>query len=74
MDKERRGAAFRLLGLGWYVGICLVGSTLIGVFLDRSFSSVRFPVFTVSGLIVGQICAFAGVYVMVTSVLNKPNR
>ena len=65
---------FRLLGLGWYVGICLVVSTLIGVFLDRSFESIRFPVFTVSGLIVGQICAFAGVYVMVTNVLNKSSR
>ena len=60
---KRWEAAFRLLGLGWYVGICIFLGVIGGLWLDNKLDSK--PVFVIVGLLLGIIVAFYGVYKMV---------
>ncbi len=72
MDKW--GPAARLIGVGFYIGVCLVGGAVAGVWLDRKFNTQ--PIFMLSGLLVGLILAAWGVYQMLLPMLknNKKER
>lgn len=65
---DRRLAALRLLGLGWYVAICVVVGVVAGVFLDGYFGTK--PIFTLLGVLLGTVAAFYGLYKMVSPLLN----
>jgi ATP synthase protein I len=67
MDKW--GPAARLLGVGFYIGICLVGGALGGRWLDQKFDTQ--PVFMLAGLILGLALAAWGVYQMLLPILNN---
>lgn len=54
---------FRLLGLGWYVALCLVIGVAGGVWLDRQLQLS--PLFLLLGLALGLILAFVGLMRMV---------
>lgn len=60
---KRWEAAFRLVGLGWYVGICIFLGVIGGLWLDNRLHSG--PVFVIIGLLLGIIVAFYGVYKMI---------
>lgn len=62
-------AAVRLLVLGWYVSIILVGGVFLGVWLDNKtgFS----PLFTLLGLFFGLIVALIGAYRMTKPLLSR---
>ncbi len=60
---KRWDAAARLVGLGWYVGICIVLGLLGGLWLDGKLGTK--PLLTILGLILGLVLAFYGVYRMV---------
>ena len=60
---NRWEAAFRLVGLGWYVGICIFLGVIGGIWLDNRLNSR--PVFVIIGLILGIVIAFYGVYRMI---------
>jgi F0F1-type ATP synthase assembly protein I len=60
---KRWEAAFRLLGLGWYIGVCILLGVIGGLWLDNKFHST--PVFIIIGLLLGIVIAFYGVYRMV---------
>ena len=60
---KRWEAAFRLVGLGWYVGICIFLGVIGGIWLDNRLNSR--PVFVIVGLILGIVIAFYGVYRMI---------
>ena len=60
---KRWEAAFRLLGLGWYIGVCILLGVIGGLWLDNKFHSI--PVFVIIGLLLGIVIAFYGVYRMV---------
>lgn len=60
-------AAVRLVGIGWYVAICIAGGVGGGVWLDRRFDIA--PILTLVGLFVGLAMAFYGGYVMLTDVI-----
>ncbi len=50
-------AAMRLTGVGFFVGICIVGGTLAGWWL-----SGKKPLFMIVGLVIGLVVAVYGVY------------
>ena len=67
-NKGTLGAALRLVGLGWYVSICIVAGILGGRFLDEKVFHTSF-LFTLLGLGVGLGLAFWGLYKILATVL-----
>jgi F0F1-type ATP synthase assembly protein I len=55
---EKWGPAARLIGVGFYIGICIVGGVMGGLWLDNKFDTR--PIFVLIGLILGLILAFGG--------------
>ncbi|MFC2016235.1 AtpZ/AtpI family protein [Chloroflexota bacterium] len=66
---KRWEAALRLIGIGWYIGICIVLGVLGGIWLDNKFNTT--PVLVIVGLILGLVVAFYGVYRMILPNLNN---
>jgi F0F1-type ATP synthase assembly protein I len=66
---KRWEAALRLVGMGWYVGICIVLGVLGGLWLDDKLNTR--PIFVIVGLLLGVIVAFYGVYRMILPNINK---
>jgi F0F1-type ATP synthase assembly protein I len=58
-------AALRLMGVGFYVGICIVGGTLAGWWLGNEK-----PLFMILGLLVGLVVASLGVYQMIRPLMS----
>lgn len=63
------GIALRLVGIGWYVAICLLGGSLGGVWLDSRAGSS--PLFVLLGLGAGLAAAAFGMYRMLMAVLAQ---
>jgi hypothetical protein len=59
--------AFRLIGIGWYVALCIALGVGGGVWLDRRFDLS--PVLTMVGLFLGLGLAFYGGYRMLMDVI-----
>lgn len=59
--------ALRLTGLGWYIAFCVVGGIALGIVLDRLTGLS--PLFAITGVLLGSILAFWGVYKMILPVL-----
>lgn len=66
---KRWEAAFRLIGVGWYVGGCIVLGVFGGLWLDNKFNTQ--PILVIVGLILGVIVAFYGVYRMILPNISK---
>lgn len=66
---DRRLIALRLLGLGWYVALCIVVGAVGGIWLDRL--SGLTPLFTLLGVLFGTVAAFYGLYKMVIPLFNS---
>ena len=66
---NRRLIALQLLGLGWYVALCIVVGAAGGIWLDR-FSGLT-PLFTLLGVLLGTVAAFFGLYKMVRPLFNS---
>ena len=64
--------ALRLTGLGWYVALCVVAGILAGIGLDKVTGLT--PLFTITGVVLGSIAAFWGVYKMILPVLYGTRR
>jgi len=62
-------AAFRLIGVGWYIGGCIVLGVVGGLWLDNKFNTE--PILAIVGLILGVIIAFYGVYRMILPNIKK---
>ncbi|MFC2051451.1 AtpZ/AtpI family protein [Chloroflexota bacterium] len=70
---SRWQAAFRLIGVGWYVGTCIVLGVLAGTWLDNKWDTT--PTLVIVGLILGITIAFYGVYKMILpNISSKQNR
>ncbi len=67
-----RSAALRLIGVGWYIALCLVLGTLGGLWLDRKFGSG--VVLTLVGVTIGLALALFGVYRMLYLVVKEEQR
>lgn len=70
---NRRLLALRLLGLGWYVAICIVvgagGGIALGRWLD--LSPALTSLITLAGVLLGTVAAFYGLFKMVRPLLNR---
>ena len=66
---NRRLIALQLLGLGWYVALCIVAGAAGGIWLDRI--SGLTPLFTLLGVLLGTVAAFYGLYKMVRPLFNN---
>lgn len=56
------------MGVGWYIGICIVLGVLGGLWLDNKFNTK--PVLVIVGLLLGVVVAFYGVYRMILPNIN----
>ena len=70
MNKRTLATVLQLMGIGWYVGLSLVGGVVGGLWLDRRVGTV--PLFTLLGLLLGVVVAFYGMYRMVVPLLGDP--
>ena len=68
MDRSGLGLALRLLGLGWYVALCIILGVGAGLWLDRRLDTL--PLFTLIGVVLGSVLAFYGMYKMVVPLLS----
>ena len=68
MNSKRMGTILRLLGIGWYVGICIAAGAVSGLWADDRLGLS--PFLTLAGVGVGLIAAIAGMYRMLLAVLG----
>ena len=61
----------RLLGVGWFVAICVGGGAFGGLFLDRRLDTA--PMLTLLGMGIGIAIAVVGMYRMLNAILNAPD-
>lgn len=61
-------AAFRFIGVGWFVGISILLGVWGGLWLDEKFGTA--PVMVIVGLILGLVVAFYGVYRMLLPLMR----
>ena len=73
MRNHNLRRVFGLVGIGWFVAICMGGLTLFGNYLDKGINSS--PMLTITGLLLGLIIAGYGTYVGLKSLVleNKEN-
>ena len=70
MGGRKMALALRLLGIGWFVAICIGGGAWGGVWLDGRFGVS--PVLTLVGLGAGIALAVVGMFRMLSAVLSDP--
>ena len=63
------GSAFKVIGFGWLVGVCLLGGGLGGYVLDQSVRSSTF--LTLVGIIAGILVSILGVHRMLKDVIDE---
>lgn len=61
----------RLLSIGWYFAVCIVGGVIGGYLLDQAAGTT--PLLTLLGLFLGLAFAFYGGYRMLMDTL-RPNK
>jgi len=62
--------AVRLLSIGWYFALCIVGGTVGGLLLDNLLDTK--PILTLAGLFLGLLLAFWGGYKLLMQVITTP--
>ena len=68
---SRWGAALRLIGVGWFIGISILLGVLGGSWLDNRFGTG--PLFVIVGLMFGLVVAGYGVYQMLVPLIKDKN-
>ena len=71
MNPTKTTIILRLVGIGWYVAICIAGGGLGGLWLDNKLGLS--PIFTLLGLGLGIAVAVVGMYRMLMAVLSGPS-
>ena len=66
---SRWETALRVVGVGWYIGICIVLGVWGGLWLDSKLNTR--PILVIVGLILGIVVAFYGAYRMILPNINK---
>ena len=67
MTGRGMGIALQLLGIGWYVAVCIGGGGLGGYWLGQRFELN--PLFTLLGIGAGIAAAVYGMYRMLMAVM-----
>ena len=68
MNSRTMGKVLRLVGIGWYVAICIGGGAAVGLWIDGKLDLN--PAFTLLGLGLGIALAILGMYRMLMAVLS----
>ena len=68
MNSRGIAVVLRLIGIGWYVAICIGGGTFGGWWLDDRLG-LEIPALTLSGLGLGIVLAAVGMLRMLRAVL-----
>ena len=68
MNKGTLTIVLQLVGVGWYVGICIIGGLFGGLWIDRRFGVM--PAFTLAGIVLGTVMGFYGIYKMLLPLLT----
>ncbi len=63
--------AFRFIGIGWYISLCIGGGILGGLWLDRHFETSI--IFTLAGVFLGLVVAALGTYRMIEPLIKEQN-
>jgi len=63
--------AFRFVGIGWYIALCIGGGIFGGIWLDRHFGSSI--IFTLAGVFLGLVMAALGTYRMIEPLIREQN-
>ena len=66
---NRWTAALRLTGVGFFIGISIVGGTFAGLWLDGRLNTR--PIFILIGLLLGLVVAVFGVYRMIKPFMSN---
>ena len=61
--------AARLMGIGWYVGFCVAGGILGGIWLDKKLGTSL--IFTLVGVVLGLVLALYGTYRMISPLMRE---
>jgi ATP synthase protein I len=61
--------ALVVLGIGWYIAICIIIGVVAGIWLDGKVNTK--PIFSVFGLIVGLATGIYGAYRMLLPFIKK---
>ncbi len=72
MNASVMGTVVRLVGIGWYVAICIGGGAIGGLWLDRKLDLS--PLFTLLGLSVGIAVAVVGMYRLLMAILTSASK
>ena len=68
MNTKKYGAIVRLVGVGWYVGICIGVGAWAGLRADNRFGLS--PILTLAGITIGLVVALTGMIRMLMAVLR----
>ena len=71
MNPSKTATILRLLGIGWFVAVCIAGGGLGGFWLDSQFGLS--PILTLVGLGLGIAVAIVGMFRMLMAVLSAPS-
>lgn len=63
------GSAFKVIGFGWLVGVCLLGGGVGGYLLDQRLGLS--PFLTLVGIAVGVLVSILGIHRMLKSVIDE---
>ena len=69
MNRDTFPVVLQLVGIGWYVATSIIVGLFGGLWLDRKLDAL--PVFTLTGVVLGTVLAFYGMYKMVLPLLNN---
>ena len=69
MTGRRLGIALQLLGIGWYVAVCISVGGLVGHWLGQRFQFD--PLLTLLGIAMGIAVAVYGMYRMLMTVITS---
>ena len=61
--------AFRFIGIGWYIALCIGGGIFGGIWLDSHFGSSI--IFTLAGVFLGLVVAALGTYRMIQPLIEE---
>ena len=61
--------AIRLVGVGWYIGLCIFLGVWGGLWLDSRLNTT--PILIIAGLIIGVAVAIYGVYRMLLPTMGN---
>jgi len=66
LGSKKLALAFQLVGIGWYIAVCLIGGAFLGTWIANFFTFSKADVFfVILGTLLGLLSAGVGVVKLV---------